>query len=226
MPEITVYGVSVSPYVRKVLVAAAEKRICTDHQPMLPGEIPAELREHTPLGKIPFANVKGRWLADSSIISRYLEDLWPTPSLYPADAYDSARATWIEEYVDGAVNPVLGSKIVGQRLLNPLLRGLPTDESVVQAALEDDLPRYFSYLEGVLGDNEFFVGDALSVADITVASFQVTLSHADVLVDAASYPNIARHRDAMWARESFASLIEAERAMLAQMKEQAGVSVG
>ncbi len=224
MPDITVYGASISPFVRKVLVVAAEKGICVDYQPMTPNAIPEDVRENTPLGKIPFANIKGKWLADSSIISRYLEDVWPTPSLYPTDAYDKARALWFEEYIDGGMIPNVGPKTVYQRLVRPILLGEAGDEAMVQDALANDLPPMLSYLEKAIGDREFFVGDAMSIADVTIASIQVTLQHADIEADASLYPNLVRHRDAIWARESFADLIEGERAMLSQMKEQAGAA--
>lgn len=224
MPDITVYGASVSPFVRKVVVIAQEKGICTDVQPMTPNAIPEDIRAHSPLGKIPFANIKGNWLADSSIISRYLEDLWPTPSFYPADAYDKARAMWFEEYIDGGLIPRVGPKTIYQRLVRPVLLGEAGDEALVQHALANDLPPMLAYLEEAIGGREFFVGDSISIADVTVASVQVTMHHADIHADASLYPNLVRHRDAMWARPSFAALIEAETAFLAGLKEQAGVA--
>ena len=39
-------------------------------------------------------------LTDSSVICQYLEDKYPTPSLYPADIVKRAQARWLEEFAD------------------------------------------------------------------------------------------------------------------------------
>jgi glutathione S-transferase len=58
-----------------------------------PGITP-ELQPNTPLGKIPFARIGDRWLADSSVIVAYLDRLYPDPPMYPSDPWDYARALW------------------------------------------------------------------------------------------------------------------------------------
>jgi len=224
MAEVTIYGVTFSPFVRKAMVLATEKGVDVANVAMSPRDIPDELKPHSPLGKIPFANVQGRWVADSTVICELLEDLYPDPPFYPADPYERARARWIDEYVDGGVIPNVGPKIVFQRVVRPLLMGEPCDESIVQDALDNILPRYAAYLEAELGNRSYFVGDTMTIADVTVVSFQVTLAHAGVVLDPAKYPNLARHRESILKRPSFTKPIEGEKAMLAQMKERAAAT--
>ena len=49
----TLYGVNVSPFVRKVRVALAEKNIAHEHESVNPMSPPENYREISPLGKIP-----------------------------------------------------------------------------------------------------------------------------------------------------------------------------
>ncbi|QNN23672.1 glutathione S-transferase family protein [Planctomycetales bacterium ZRK34] len=219
MSEITVYGLSVSPFVRKVMVVCAEKGLKAQNISVSPRSIPDELKVHSPLSKIPFAQIRSKWLADSSIICQYIEAIEPSPSLYPAEAYDRARALWFEEYIDSGAIPNV-RQITFQRLVNPLLLGVPSDESVVAETVANDLPPLLDYLEGEIGDREFYVGDQLSIADIAVASFLANIMHARVDLDAARWPNVIRHRDAMWQRPSFAKLIEQETHTLKALADQ------
>ena len=100
---LTLIGSPVSPFVRKVNVALLEKAVDFENDPVSPFSPPDDFRDLSPLGKIPALRHDDRIVNDSSVICRYLDRLHPTPSLYPTDAYDSARVEWIEEYVDGGL---------------------------------------------------------------------------------------------------------------------------
>jgi glutathione S-transferase len=67
----------------------------------------------------------------------------PNPRLYPSDPYDYARALWFEEYGDSGLVPVIGPKIVFERVVGPRFFGHTTNEAVVQQAIETDLPPLF-----------------------------------------------------------------------------------
>jgi glutathione S-transferase len=103
-----VFGASVSPFVRKVLVFLAEKGIAFDHDPVNPFSPPKNYRDTSPLGKIPALKDGDKTLADSSVICSYLERRHPEPALYPSDDYAYARALWFEEFMDGGFTPKAG----------------------------------------------------------------------------------------------------------------------
>ncbi|MEO8605752.1 MAG: glutathione S-transferase family protein [bacterium] len=205
-----VYGASASPFVRKVRIVLAEKNVPYEHETVFPGSTDPEFRQMSPLGKIPAFRDGDRTLADSSVISAYVERLHPTPALYPTDAYDYARALWFEEYADGGMVPVFGAKIFFQRIVGPRFFGRVTDEAVVEKAISEELPPLFDYLEGAIGTRQFLVGDGLTIADIGVASPFVNLRHAGVAVDAARWPHLAAYVRRMHERPSFAALIAEE----------------
>lgn len=213
MPK--VYGVSLSPFVRKVRVVLAEKNIAYEVDPVLPVNVSAEFRKMSPLGKIPAYQDGDKTLADSSVICAYIERTHPTPALYPADAYDCARTMWLEEYADSGISPIAGPKVFFQKIVGPKFFQQTTDEAVVKNALEVELPPMFDYLNSQLSDGmTTFVGNKLTTADIAVASIFVNLQHTGFVLDAGRWPRLAAALNATIGRPSFQALIAEDRAML------------
>jgi glutathione S-transferase len=213
--SLTVIGGSVSPFVRKVRIVLSEKGLDYDLEQLNPFAPPADFREISPLGKIPAFRDGDRLLNDSSIICAYLERRFPQPALYPEDAFEYARALWLEEYVDGAVIPMAGPSIFFKLVLEPLMTGNEPDEAGPLRAVEEDLPPFLDYLErqvleGQAGEDGYLVGDRLSIADIAVASPFVNLRHAGVAPDRARWPNLRAFIDRMHARPAFKALIDEE----------------
>ena len=209
----TLYGVGLSPFVRKVRVLLAEKGIAYEHDPVIPFNVSAEFKQISPLGKIPaWKDDKGS-LADSSVICAYLERTHPTPALYPTDPYQRARAEWFEEYGDGGLVPVFGPNVFFQRIVGPRFFNQPTDEAVVAKALAEQIPPLLDYLEGQL-TGDWLVGSQFSIADIGVGSPFVNLRLAGESVDAKRWPKLARYVARVHERPSFAQLIGEERGAL------------
>ncbi len=211
MPK--VYGVALSPFVRKVRVTLAEKGIAYEQDPVIPVNVSAEYRKKSPLGRIPAFEDGDKTLADSSVICAYLDRVHPNPALYPADSYDYARALWFEEYGDGGLVPVIGPKIFFQKVVGPMFFQQKTDEAVVKKAVEEELPPMFDYLESQSG-GPFVVGKSLTVGDIGLTSPFVNLRLAGCGVDATRWPKLAAYIDRMFSRPSFKALIAEEEKMV------------
>ena len=214
----TLYGAPVSPFVRKTMVALAEKGIVYEHDPVLPLAAPAEFnrisKEISPLGRIPAYRDGDLTIADSSVIIAYLERVKPSPALYPSDTPSYARALWFEEYGDGGLGPIIGPKIFFQKIAGPAFFKVPTDEAVVSKAINEELPPLFDYLEGQLGTGDWLVGRSFSVADIGVATHFAQASFAGVSPDAKRWPKLAAYIGRVLARPSFAEAIAKGKAML------------
>src|SRR6185295_15528906 len=133
------YGAGASPFVRKVRVVLAEKKIEHEHDPMLPFNVSAEYKKISPLGKIPAMVDDGKPLSDSSVICAYLERKHPQPALYPSDPYEFGRALWFEEYADSALVNVIGAKIFFKKVIGPTFMNQPVDEAALKSAIDDDL---------------------------------------------------------------------------------------
>ena len=140
------------------------------------------------------------------MIVRYLDRLFPDPPLYPSDPFESARAEWIEEYVDGGLVPIAGPGLFFPLVIRPL-SGEEPDEAAAKKFIDEVLPPYFEYLDAQLGEREYFAGDALSIADITVASGLVNLRLAGVRPEPSRFANLDAFLKRMHAREIFRELI-------------------
>ncbi len=205
----TLHGVGLSPFVRKVRVALAEKGIEYEHVPQVPFGQPEAYFKISPLGKVPCLT-DGDWaLPDSSCIIAYLERIQPDPALYPADPKAFGRALWYEEYADTKLVDA-ATTVFFQRFVRPNFFKQEPDEDLVKASLEEKLPPIFDYLERELGDRDVLVGSHFSIADIAVASPIVNMKHAKAGVDAGRWPNLAAYIERVHARPSFKGLIEEE----------------
>jgi len=214
----TLYGAPVSPFVRKVLVALAEKGIAYDHDPVLPAVAPAEFKrvskDISPLGRIPAYRDGDFAIADSSVIIAYLERVKPAPALYPAETRDYARALWFEEYGDGGLAPIIGAKIFFQKIAGPAFFKQPTDEAIVAKAIDEELPPLLDYLDGQLGNGDWLVGRSFSIADIGVATHFAQASFCGISPDDKRWPKLAAYVNRTLARPSFAEAIAKAKAML------------
>ena len=206
----TLYGISASPFVRKVRVALEEKGIAYEHDPVIPVNVSAEYKKISPLGKVPAYKDGDRTLADSSVIIAYLERVQPQPALYPSDPYEFARALWFEEYGDSTLVAVTGPKIFVHRVVNPKFFNQKGDEAVVQKAITEELPPLFNYLEGEVGEGGVVAGTRFSIGDIGLVTHFVNLKFAGVGVDANRWPKLARYVDHVMARPSFKKFIDEE----------------
>jgi glutathione S-transferase len=197
-----------------VRVALAEKGIAYDLDPVIPVNVSDEFRRMSPLGKIPAFKDGDDILCDSSVICAYIERKHPQPPLYPSGAYDNARALWLEEYADTALAQTIGPKVFFQKIIGPAFFQRPTDEEMVDKAVNEELPPLFDYLNSQL-NGDFFVGGfggSLSIADISVAVQLVNFGHAGFSVDASRWPKLAKWYDRMRNRSSFKQLIDEESA--------------
>ncbi|MCB1748970.1 MAG: glutathione S-transferase family protein [Gammaproteobacteria bacterium] len=209
----TLYGANVSPFVRKVRAYLAAKGLAYTLDPVNPFAAPPDYRSISPLGKIPAWRDDDVTLADSSVICLYLERMHPQPALYPADPQAWARALWLEEYIDSGFVPKAGPGVFFPLVLAPMMQDQPVTAEVrarVETCIADELSPMWRYLEGELGDAEFFVGGALSIADLAVASIHVNLWHAGVDLDATQFPRLAAFLAREFARPSMAALIAEE----------------
>jgi glutathione S-transferase len=205
----TVIGASVSPFVRKVRAFLAEKGIAYDLDPVIPFNVSPEFKKISPLGRIPAFRDGSVTLCDSSVICAYVERTHPEPALYPADAYEYARALWFEEFADGGLTPTLG-KVFFQKIIAPRFFKQAPDETIIRKVLDEEAPPLLDYLEGQLGAAPMIVGTHFSIGDIGLASPFVNFRHAGHGVDAARWPKLARYVAGIHARPSFKALIEEE----------------
>ncbi len=209
-------GANVSPFVRKVRVLLAEKGLAYDYEPVSPFAPPANWREISPLGKIPAFMDGSKVVNDSTVICQYIERKNKAVPMLPADDDGYIQALWLEEYIDGGFSAVAGGKVFFPLIVAPLRSKAPPDAATRAEAAKvvaEEVPTFWAYMEAQLGNNQFFVNNTLTLADIAVASIHVNLLHAQVKVDAARFPKLAAFMERMFARPSFKAVIEEEAPM-------------
>lgn len=207
------HGVNLSPFVRKVRVALAEKGIRYQQEPVMPFGLSEEFMKMSPLGKIPVYQEGDFALPDSSCIIAYLERVHPDPALYPEDPKQFARALWYEEYCDTRLVEAT-VPVFFQRFVRPNVLKQDPDEAIVQEALTEKLPPVCDYLEGEIGDREVLAGSHFSVADIAATTTFVNMGFCGWSVDAARWPRLAAYVERVHARPSYKAIIEEEKASI------------
>jgi glutathione S-transferase len=215
---LTVIGAPLSPFVRKVRVVLAEKKIDYKLDPVSPFAPPPGFEKISPLKRIPVLRDDSvgpeATIADSSAICGYLEKKYPEPALYPTEPFAYGQALWFEEYADSEFVAATGLSMFRPVVLNALMGKAP-DLAVATDTWETKIPRFLDYYESHLQGRRHFVGDTLTIADISVASPFVNVAHAGFAPDAARYPNLVRFLKETLARPGFAASIAQEQKVLA-----------
>ena len=206
------YGSHLSPFVRKVMIYAAEKRIELETQNALPGSADPDFRRISPFGKIPGFVDEDFAISDSTAIITYLEAKYPEPALIPAEPRERARVVWFDEFADTILTAAAG-KCFFNRIVAPMM-GRPQDLAAADRAEAEELPPIFAWVESQLPESGHLVGDRLTLADIAVASPFVNLHHCAAPIDGKSYPKLAGFLEHWFARESLAPLLAREDRML------------
>jgi glutathione S-transferase len=213
MNMIKIYGVPLSPFVRKALLTLEHKGLEYVNEPTFPGDSSPEFRAVSPLGKIPVLEHDGFSVPDTSVICRYVDRIVPEPPLYPADPRQEAYACWLEEYADSRLIDNCAG-IFQERLLKPRMLNEPTDEARLASILDTGMPACLGYVESVVPEAGWLVGDALSIADLAVVTCFVQAQYGGYEVDGGEYPKLRRYLDAAYALPLVARRLESERAML------------
>jgi glutathione S-transferase len=202
MSEFIVYGVPGSPYVRAALLGLEEKG-CDWHLHAMPfgGFKSSEHLARNPFGRIPVMDHGDFRLYEVQAILRYLDRIVPEPSLTPRDPRAEARMNQICGITDWYVMPDVSRPITFARVVAPKL-GLPIDEARIAAAIPK-AKVCVAEIGGLLGDQQFMAGEALTIADLMLAPhltmFAETAEGAPML---QPHPNIRAWVERMNARPS------------------------
>jgi glutathione S-transferase len=169
MSEFTVHTIPGSPFARAVLATLEEKGARYRLVPLAPGD--TQSREHLtrhPFGRMPAFEHDGFVLYETQAILRYLDRVLPQPALSPADPKRAARMDQVMNINDWYLFQGVGNVIIFHRVIGPQLMGLKPDEAAIEAAMPK-ARTVFAELARLLGEQSFFTGDAISLADLLVA---------------------------------------------------------
>jgi glutathione S-transferase len=194
-------GSTTIPYVRKVRIVMAEKKL--DYE-FLSEDVWADdstITQSNPLGKVPCLVMEGgEALFDSRVIVEYLDTLSPVGKLIPAMGRERAEVKTWEALADG----VLDAAILA-RLENHWAGRTRAQRS--QAWVDRQLSKVHASVKSMsqgLGDKPFCAGIYLSLADIAVGCALGYLDFRFPEIDwRGSYPNLTKLNDKLVQRQSF-----------------------
>jgi glutathione S-transferase len=118
--------------------------------------------------RVPVLEHNGFRLYETQAILRYLDRVLPQPSLTPSDVRRAARMDQAMNVNDWYLFHDVGNVIIFQRVIGPQLMGLTPDEAVIKAAMPK-AHAVFDELARLLGEQPYFAGEALSLADLMLA---------------------------------------------------------
>ena len=200
-------GSSTSPFVRKVRIVMAEKRL--DYQ-LVPDDVwsaDTQIMTSNPLGKVPCLVMEGgEAVFDSRVIVEYLDTLSPVGKLIPPSGRERAEVKTWEALADGAMDAAILARLEqtwpGRTAKQRSDAWVDRQMGKVDAALA-------SMSKG-LGDKPFCSGIHLSLSDISVGCALGWLEFRFPQIDwRARHPNLARLQDKLMQRQSFIDTVPA-----------------
>ncbi len=192
-------GSVTSPYVRKVRVVLAEKKL--DYAFALENVWGADttISQSNPLGKVPCLVMEdGSALYDSRVIAEYLDTLTPVCKLLPPNGRDRADVKVWEALADGVLDAAILVRL--EKTLRP-------QEQQSEAWIERQMGKVHAGLAVMsdnLGETPFCRGIHYTLADVAVGCCLGWLSFR--FPDIAwrdDYPNLSRLFDKLSERQSF-----------------------
>ena len=185
-----IYGATLSPFVRKAVAFATEKGVEFQLKFAGGGVGDDDFKACSPFGKIPALRDGDFTISDSTAIITYLDALKRDPVLIPADPKERARTIWYEEFGD-TILAACGGKMFFNRIVAPRFLKREGDLAAADKAEGEELPPILDYVESVIPESGYLVGDRFSLADIAVASPFANLLHLNIDLNAAKRPKTA-----------------------------------
>jgi len=188
-----------SPYVRKVRIVMAEKKL--DYQLVLE-DVWSEttmIRDYNPLGKVPCLVMEdGEAVFDSRVICEYLDTLTPVGKLIPPSGRERAEVRCWEALADGIADAAVLVRLeVGLR--EPEHRN---DKWVARQKLK--IVDGLAAIASGLGEKPWCASNHLTLADIAVGCVLGWLSFRLPEIDwRETHPNLGKHYDKLMQRQSF-----------------------
>jgi glutathione S-transferase len=231
--ELVLYDHAASPCARRVRIALLEKGLRWRSRPIdlehMEQKSPWYLALN-PNGIVPTLQHGARVVWESNVITEYVDDVFPGPTLYPSDAWERAQAKMWQAFeleMAKEFRPLLY-----HRLMGPMKRSVSRDEALEQARAHTTDPAHLEWtarvydgevisdaeaarltallfgrlrtLDERLAGRAFLVGEAFSIADVSVLPRVAMYPWIGLPIDGQTYPHVAAWLDRLGSRQSFA----------------------
>lgn len=187
-----------SPYGRKVRVVLAEKKIPFMLQVENPWLPDSPVPSFNPLGKVPVLVLEdGVTVFDSRVIVEYLDHVSPVAHLIPSEPKSRMIVRGVEALADGVTDAAVAVYLERKR---------PTGQQSAEWLMlqEKTLFRGIEALSEALGENPWYLGNSMTLADVAAGCMLGYLGLRFPEIDwRTAHPNLARLYDKLMTRTSF-----------------------
>jgi stringent starvation protein A len=185
---ITLYDADRCPYCARVRIVLAEKGVEYETVEIDLDDRPAWIYEKNPLGKVPVLEEEAFVLAESAVINEYLDERYPEPPLWPADAAERALGRLLVFRFDELSRPYYA-----------LRRG--------EADAEERLQRALAALDAQLEAQPFLSGREYGLADIAYVPW-ILRARDHMGVDLEPFPALGDWVERLAARPAVAAELD------------------
>ncbi len=171
------------PASRMIRIALAEKGLPAEFEEARPWEAGERIAAANPAGTIPVlidetTDDAESAIAPGSVALEYLEERYPSPSLFPSGAPARAETrrlvAWFTQKFERDVIDLIVRERIDKRLMR---RGQP-DYDLLRAGLEA-LDWHMDYFAWLIDRRNWFAGDAYTAADIAAAGYISCVDYVD-----------------------------------------------
>lgn len=191
-------GSLTSPYVRKVRIVLAEKKIEYDFEIDSPWLADTGVPNINPLGKIPVLILDDETpLFDSRVIVEYIDNVTPNNKLFPAPNRERTEVKRWEALADGICDAAAAAHLEAKR---------PTGEQSAAwiTRQRDKIARGLDFMAKEYGEKAHCMGTHFCLADIAVGTSLGYLAFRFPDIDwRETHPNLARLYDKLMQWPSF-----------------------
>jgi stringent starvation protein A len=185
---ITLYDADRCPYCARVRIALAEKGIEYETVEIDLSDRPSWLYEKNSLGRVPVLEEDDFVLPESAVINEYLEERYPEPPLWPADARERALARLLVFRFDELSKPYYA-----------LRREEEGAGEVFDAAL--------ARLDALLDERPYLTGSEFGLADVAYVPW-ILRARDRMGVDVGRFSSVAAWVERLERRPSIAAEVE------------------
>ncbi len=235
---LALYHFDRSTAAQKVRIALAEKKLPWESRYVDPAlnkrqQHDPEYLKLNPRGLVPTLVHDGRVVRESQVILEYLEDVFPTPALRPADPYERARMRLWTKLVDEGLH--VDSRTIGQcvamrfvireadpaiikkhyetmpdevRRDNDLINNEKGVDSPLLPGAVRRFKRTFHDIDRALADSPWLAGNAFSLADISLVVYSSRMGSFQLAGLLDELPRLQEWQARIKARPSWAEAVE------------------
>jgi glutathione S-transferase len=194
-------GSTSSPYVRKVRIVMAEKKLDYEFVTEDVWAADTTISQSNPLGKVPCLVMEGgEALFDSRVIVEYLDTLSPVGKLIPAVGRERAEVKTWEALADGVLDALILARLEANW---PGRQKEQRSRAWIDRQLDKAQVSLKAMSQG-LADKPYCAGIYLSLADIAVGCALGYLDFRFADIDwRSNHPNLAKLQEKLMQRQSF-----------------------